>query len=79
MILYQNSVLKNVVTVEGMFLNAMTVAMIIMMDVVVIVKSNQATNAKEGHQLALIAVNVLTQLKYLSQCLDKLDIPPKLF
>jgi len=72
-------VLKNVVTVEGMFLNAMTVAMIIMMDVVVIVKSKQATNAKEGHQLALIAVNVLTQLKYLSQCLDKLDIPPKLF
>ena len=67
------------VTVEGMFLNAMTVVMIIMMDVVVIVKSNQAMNAKEGHQLALIAVNVITQLKYPSQCLDKLDIPPKLF
>lgn len=71
--------LKNVVTVEGMFLNAMMVTLILMMDVVVIVKSKQATNAKEGHQLTLIAANVLTQLKYLSQCLDKLDIPPKLF
>jgi len=72
-------VLKNVVTVEGMFLNAMTVTLILMMDVVVIVKSKQATNAKEGHQLTLIAANVLTRVKYLSQCLDKLDIPPKLF
>ena len=60
-------------------MNAMTVTMILMMDVVVIVKSKQATNAKEGHQLALIAANFSTQLKYLSQCLDKLDIPPKLF
>jgi hypothetical protein len=56
-------VLKNVVMVEDMFLNAMMVAIILMTGVVVIVKSNQATYAKEGHQLALIAVNVTTQLK----------------
>jgi hypothetical protein len=63
MIFHQNSVLKNVVMVEDMFLNAMMVAIILMTGVVVIVKSNQATYAKEGHQLALIAVNVTTQLK----------------
>jgi hypothetical protein len=45
----------------------------------VIVKSNQATYAKEGHQLTMIDVNDTTQLKCLSQSLVKLDIPPKLF